>query len=188
MHASAPPPSSAWTPGGAASPHLSDAVQWKLTLKSALLLGIGAAALFTITAPVIQMLSFLWLGVAGFLAARSYGRNVAHTAITPSMGMKLGALTGLFGALPIAIMTVASFAAIGAKPELSQSLQDQIRRQMPANADPKMQEMVQNMLAWVSTPQGEATMVLFLVLVFVVLSAAGGALGASFSGRRRQPH
>ena len=52
----------------------------------------------------------------------------------------------------------------------------------------KMQEMMQNMLAWVSTPQGAVTMALFVVLVFVVLSAAGGAVGASLFGQRHQPH
>jgi len=41
----------------------------------------------------------------------------------------------------------------------------------------------------VSTPQGAATMIAIFLLVFgvvfVLLTAAGGALGASLSGRRR---
>jgi len=161
-------------------------MQWKLAWKSALLLGIAAAALFTITAPVVQMLSFVWLGVAGFFAARSYGRNIAHRAITPSMGMKLGALTGLFAALPIGIMLSASLTAMRSNSDLQKKFEEQMHSQMPS--DPRMQEMMQNMLSWVSTPQGAVTMALFLLLVFVVLSAAGGALGASFSGRRNHSH
>jgi len=171
----------------AAYPQSPGAIQWNLAWKSTLLLGIGAAALFTLSAPVIQMLAFGWILAAGFFAARLYRRNVAHSVLTPGMGMKLGALTGLFGALPIAIMSLASFAAIRTSTEMRQAIEEQMRKQMPANADPKLQEMMQNMLAWVSTPQGAATMAAFLLLVFVVLSAAGGALGASLSGRR-QPH
>ena len=171
----------------AAYPQSPGAIQWNLAWKSTLLLGIGAAALFTLSAPVIQMLAFGWILAAGFFAARLYRRNVAHSVLTPGMGMKLGALTGLFGALPIAIMSLASFAAIRTSTEMRQAIEEQMRKQMPANADPKLQEMMQNMLAWVSTPQGAATMAAFLLLVFVVLSAVGGALGASLSGRR-QPH
>jgi len=180
-----PPPPPPWTQRGVSLPQSPAAIQWHLAWKSALLLGIGAAILFTISAPVIQVLAFAWIGMAGFFATRFYRRSVAYGAITPGMGMRLGALTGLFGALPIEVMSLASFAAMRSNSELRQTVEAQMRRQMPANADPKVQEMMQNMLAWVSTPQGAATMALFLVLVFVVLSAAGGALGASFTGQRR---
>lgn len=187
MPVTPPPPAPAWAQPEATFPSPPGAIQWHSAWKSALLLGIGAAALFIISAPVIQVLAFVWIGVAGFFTARFYLRNVARTAITPGMGMRLGALTGLFGALPIAVMSLASFAAIRSNHELRQTVEDQMRRQMPANPDPRMQEMMQNMLAWVGTPRGAATMALFLVLVFVVLSAAGGVLGASLSGRRHQP-
>ena len=183
----APPPPPAWTQTDLAYPQPPGAIQWSLAWKSALLLGIGGAALFTLSAPVIQMLAFGWILAAGFFAAHLYRRNVAHAGLTPGMGMKLGALTGVFGALPIATMAMASFAAIRSSSEMRQAMEEQMRKQMPANADPRMQEMMQNMLAWVSTPRGAATMAAFLLLVFVVLSAAGGALGASLSGRR-QPH
>ena len=152
-----------------------------------MLLGLGAAALFTISAPLLQMLAFAWVAAAGFFAARFYGRRVAHVPITAGMGMRLGALTGVFCALPIAVMSLASFAAMRSNSEMRHTIEEQMRRQMPANADPKMQQMMQNMLDWIGTPRGAATMALFLLLVFVVLSAAGGALGASFSGQRRQP-
>jgi len=183
-----PPPAPAWAQRGAPLPQQPGAIQWHLAWKTALLLGIGAATLFTISAPVIQVLAFIWIGIAGFLATRFYRRSIAYGGITPGMGMRLGALTGLFGALPIAVMSLASFAAMRSNSELRQTVEAQMRRQMPANADPKVQEMMQNMLAWVGTPQGAATMALFLVLVFVVLSAAGGALAASFTGQRHQPH
>lgn len=134
------------------------------------------------------MLALGWVAAAGFFAVRFYRRSVAPAAITPGMGMRLGALTGLFGALPLAVMSMASFAAMRSSSELRQTIEDQMQRQMSANADPRMQEMMQNMLAWVMTPRGAATMAGFLLLVFVVLSAAGGVLSASLSGQRQQPH
>jgi hypothetical protein len=43
---------------------------------------------------------------------------------------------------------------------------------------------------WMSTPQGAATFVVLMLIVlgvvFIVITAAGGALGASMSGRRRE--
>jgi Protein of unknown function (DUF4199) len=177
-----------WTQGDVPFPQQSGEIRWSLAWKSTLLLGLGAAALFLISAPAIQVLAFGWLVVAGFLATHFYRRSVAHTKITPGAGMRLGALTGLFGALPLSVLWLASFTAMRYSGELQQKMEEQMRSQMHANADPKMQEMIQNMLAWVGTPQGAATMALFLVLVFVVLSAAGGVLGASFIGHKRQPH
>jgi hypothetical protein len=149
------------------------------------LVGIGASALFTVSAPVIQILAFGWLLAAGFVAARLYRRSLPYPVTTPGVGMRLGALTGLFAALPIAFVSLLSFTAARSNGELRRAMEEQMHRQMPANADPKMQEMMQNMLAWVSTPHGAAIMALFVVLVFVVLSAAGGAVGASQFGQRR---
>jgi hypothetical protein len=64
-----------------------------------------------------------------------------------------------------------------------------MHKQMAGNSDPKVQQMMQNMLDWVSTPQGAATLlVLFLVItgiIMLVLTAAGGAFAASM-GQRRQ--
>ena len=50
--------------------------------------------------------------------------------------------------------------------------------------------MMQRMVGWMSTPQGAATMILLVLLimgmVFVLFTAAGGALGASMTGSRRE--
>jgi len=58
------------------------------------------------------------------------------------------------------------------------------------NPDPKAQAMVQHFMDWMSTPQGAATLVVLVLIVlgvvFVVITAAGGALGASMSGSRRE--
>jgi len=53
-----------------------------------------------------------------------------------------------------------------------------------------VQEMMQRMVEWMTTPQGAATIIVFFLLimgvVFVLFTAAGGALGASMFRQRRE--
>ena len=110
--------------------------------------------------------------------------------VTPGMGMKVGALAGLFGFVVSALVTTVSFVALRSSGDFRRAMEQQIRRQMSANPDPKVQQMIQNMMDWMSTPQGAATLIVLILLVmgvvFVLFSAAGGALGASLFGRRRE--
>jgi disulfide bond formation protein DsbB len=127
---------------------------------------------------------------AGALAVALYQRRVPGTPITPGMGMKVGALAGVFAFMINAVVTTVSFLTFRSNPDFRQAMQDQMQKQMASNPDPKAQEMVQRMMDWISTPQGMATLivviVLFLAVFFVLFCAAGGALGASMFGRRRE--
>ncbi len=126
----------------------------------------------------------------GALAAQLYRRRVPGTTVTPGMGMRLGALAGVFGFLANALTSIVSFVALRNTGNFHRAMEEQMQSQMAGNSDPKVQQMMQNLLDYMSTPQGAATMIaVFLLIfgaVFVLLSAAGGALGASFSGRRRE--
>ncbi len=105
------------------------------------------------------------------------------------MGMKVGALTGVFGFVVNAIVTTVSFMT-HSRGDFRQAMQEQMQKQMAGNSDPKVQEMAQRMIDWMSTPQGTATLMvltlLVLGLVFVFITGAGGALGASMFGKRRE--
>ncbi|MGC2108514.1 MAG: hypothetical protein WA655_03295, partial [Candidatus Korobacteraceae bacterium] len=82
------------------------------------------------------------------------------------------------------------FVAFRTSNEFRRAMQQQMDKQMAGNPDPKVKEMMQQMLAWMSTPQGAATLVVialvFVAVVFLIFTAAGGALGASMFGRRRE--
>jgi hypothetical protein len=69
-------------------------------------------------------------------------------------------------------------------------MEQQMPKQRASNPDPKVQEMMQRMVEWMTTPQGAATLIVFFLLVmgliFVLFTAAGGALGASMFRRRRE--
>jgi hypothetical protein len=129
---------------------------------------------------------------AGALAVSLYRRRVPGTVITPGMGMKIGALTGLFGWLLNAVVTALSFVIGHTSGDMRQVMEDQMKKQAASSPDPKVQQVMQHMMDWISTPQGMATMIVFVLIfmgvIFLFISAAGGALGASMSGRRRDLH
>lgn len=155
-----------------------------------MLCGIGAAVLTSI--PFVSIGCFLWMLGAGAICVNLYRRQVPGTVITPGMGMRIGALSGAIGFVVYAIVTTAAFVGRRGSGEFQQAMQEQLKKQMASTPDPKAQELMQHMVDWMSTPQGAATMILlvliFMGIIFVLFTAAGGALGASMTGRRRQFH
>jgi hypothetical protein len=153
-----------------------------------MLCGVGAAILTSI--PFVSIGCFLWMLGAGAMCVNLYRRQVPGTVITPGMGMRLGALSGAIGFLVHAIVTTAAFVGRRGSGEFQQAMQEQMKKQMASTPDPKAQQMMQAMVEWMSTPQGAATMIIlvliFMGIVFILFTAAGGALRASMSGSRRQ--
>ena len=163
-------------------------IQWDLAWQGALLAGAGAAVLTAI--PFVSIGCCLWMLGAGALSVSLYQRRVPGTLITPGMGIKLGALAGVFAFVINAFVTTVSFVAFRSSSDFRRAMQEQMDKQIANSSDPKAQEIMRQMFDWISTPQGMATfMVLVLVvlaIMFVVFTAAGGALGASMFGRRRE--
>ncbi len=163
-------------------------VQWNLAWRGALLAGAGAAVLTAI--PYVSLGCCLWMLGAGALSVAFYQRRVPGTVITPGMGMKLGALAGVFAFAINAFVTTLSFVAFRSSSDFRRTLQEQMDKQIAGASDPKAQEIMQKMFDWINTPQGMATfMVLLLVvlaIMFVLFTAAGGAFGASMFGKRRE--
>lgn len=182
------PPAPGWPQPGTAYPPPPTAIHWDLAWKGALLSGIGAA-LLTAT-PIISAGCCLWMLGAGAFAVSLYQKRVPGTVITPGMGMKLGAFTGVIGFVVNAVLTTVSFLTFRARGDFRQAMEEQMQRQMSSNSDPKVQEMMQRLVEWIATPQGVATLIvislLVLAVMFVLFCAAGGALGASMFGRRRE--
>lgn len=181
-------PGPGWTQGGAPYAPLGSAIQWDLAWKGALLAGVGAAVLTAI--PFVSIGCCLWMLGAGVLSVAMYRKQVPGILVTPGMGLKIGALAGIFGFMINAVVTVLSFSLFRSNPDFRRAMQEQMDKQMANNPDPKVQAMVQHFMDWMSTPQGAATFVVLILLVlgvvFIVITAAGGALGASMSGSRRE--
>ncbi len=164
------------------------AIRWELAWRGALLCGVGAAILTAI--PVVSLGCCLWMLGAGAFSVSLYQKRMSETVITPGMGMKLGALAGVFGFVVNAVFSTISFVALRTSGGFRHAMGEQMQRQMSSNPDPKVQEMMQHMFDWMNTPQGAATMIVFyliiMAVVFVVFTGAGGALGASMFGKRRE--
>ena len=177
-----------WPQRGMPFPARPNQVHWELAWKGALLCGVGAAVLSAI--PITSLGFLIWMIGAGVLSVSLYRRQVPGATITPGMGMRVGALAGVFGFALDAIFSLASFATLRSTGNFHQLMEEQMQKQLAGNPDPKVHQMMDNMLNWMNTPRGAVTVIAFFLLVvgvvFVVLTAAGGALGASFSGRRRE--
>jgi hypothetical protein len=103
------------------------------------------------------------------------------------MGMRIGALAGVFAFAITAILSTVLFATEGN--QLRQVMEEQLRASMAKAPDPRSAEILQQFISKLNTPEGLATFFLwvmvFIAVIFVIFSAAGGALGASFAARRR---
>lgn len=166
-------------------PHPQQPIHWNQAWQGALLAGVGAALLSSL--PFLAFGSLLWLFLAGALTVSLYQRRVPGALIRPGMGMRIGALAGAFAFVITAIMSTVLFSTEG--DELRKLMQDQMRASMSKAPDPRSAEVMQQFINKLGTPEGLATVFLWVLLViavvFILFSAVGGALGASYSSRKR---
>ena len=183
---SAPTPDvypSSWPPP--APPYQSSTVQWNFAAKGAVLSGLISAVLSGI--PIVGFGCCLWLLGGGALAVWLYQRRVPGTVVTPGVGMRIGALSGVFGFLATTVLWVILFAKNSR--ELRTVFAEQMEKSIAQNPDPRAQDMARQFVSYLNTPEGLATFfvlgLVIMAVVYVVFSAAGGALGASMFARRR---
>jgi hypothetical protein len=161
------------------------AVQWDAAWKGAVLSGLFAAVLSA--TPVISLGCCLWLLGAGALSVFFYQRRVPAALVTPGMGMRIGAVSGVVGFVASTFWLVFQFARNSQ--EFRSALQEQMEKSIGSNPDPRAQDIMRQFMNNLNTPQGLATFfVLLLVIIaiaFVVFSAAGGAIGAAMFAKRR---
>jgi zinc ribbon protein len=173
------PPGEA-VPQGAATPAAPLGIDWSQAVPAAALAGF-----FLAIAWVIPLLGFLlWLIVGGVLGITMYRRRVPQATLTPGLGARIGAVTGLFGFGVFAVLFGLEMLMNRSGGGFRQMLQQVVEQAAARNADPRAQQAIQQMM----TPAGLAllvTIVLVLFLAaFLALSSAGGALGAWLLGKR----
>jgi hypothetical protein len=142
----------------------------RATLRVALWVGVGATIL-GLTLPLVN-----WLA-AGFFSVFFYRRRT-HRAVNVSGGVQMGWITGLvmFPMWAVAFVPEALSGRLGA------AMEQQVKTL--SVQDPAVQ---QQMMQFFQSGAGIATMILisvvFMFLLSVALSIAGGALGAKLVGR-----
>lgn len=146
--------------------------------------GAGAAVLSSL--PVLGFGCCIWLIGAGVLAVYLYQKRVPDSLVLPRMGMRIGALAGGIAFALNAIMSTLLFATEG--DQVRKMLEEQLKASMAKAPDPKSQEVLQQFMAKINTPEGMATFFLWVLvamaIIFVLFCAAGGALGASIRLKR----
>ncbi|HZD31335.1 MAG TPA: hypothetical protein VE779_06715 [Candidatus Angelobacter sp.] len=175
--------SPAWATG--TPPYQPNAIQWDAAFKGAFLAGLAAAVLSA--TPVIGLGCCLWLLGAGALAVWLYQRRIPGVYVTPGMGMRIGAVSGVIGFVATTIWSVFRFAKDSGA--VRAVMAEQMQKSIASSPDPRAQEIMRQFMANLNTPEGLATffvlMMVIMAVIFVLFSAAGGALGASMFAKRR---
>jgi hypothetical protein len=122
-----------------------------------------------------QVLIFVWLGAAGFLAVFLYRRSTGQR-LSVMNGARLGWISGIFGFVIVTIILTMFVIALS-EPSVVIALREQIKtRGIPeANLD--------QMIAALHSPSGVTQVVGLFFLLFTVLPAFGGAVGAKLLDR-----
>jgi hypothetical protein len=165
---------------GGAAPAAPLGIDWSQAVPAAALAGF-----FLAIAWVIPLLGFLlWLIVGGVLGTAMYRRRVPQATLTPGLGARIGAVTGLFGFGVFAVLFGLELLASRGSGHFRQMLQQIIEQAAARNADPRAQQAIQQMM----TPAGLALLVTIVLVVFLAaflgLSSIGGVLGAWLLGKR----
>ncbi len=171
------PISQSATPTAAPAPA---SVDWRHALPVAAWTG----ALLMVAWIVPYSVYLLWTVAAGAFGVAMYRRRVPNATLTPSIGARVGAVCGLFGFIGFSILTAVSFFILRGSTEMRDKLQQAMQESAARNPDPAVQQM----MAQMNTPAGLAMLVtlgmVLVLVVFLLLGSAGGALGAKiFKGK-----
>ena len=124
---------------------------------------------------ILQLLGPLWLGAGGFFAVFLYRRRTGER-LTPLSGAHLGWLAGVFGFLIITLVLTLIAVAMS-EPSAVSALRTQCAGAGRSEADCNL------ILDTFHSPAKIAAVLSMFLLLFSVLPAFGGALGAKFLDR-----
>jgi hypothetical protein len=120
--------------------------------------------------------------LAGILSVVFYRWRSPDASVSPASGMLLGALSGFVGFLVLLFFAVSATVMGGGSP-LRQALEQAVARS-PQASDPQSKQL----LEMIQTQQGLLIIVIGCMIIafflIVVLTALGGALGASLLRRK----
>lgn len=171
-------------------------VDWKLALRTALMLAIPAGLLCSLFSP-ISIFGLLLMAAAAAWTVVLYMRSLRPAWITIGAGARIGLVTGVLGGWFAAATTGVSLFAMRFwfhqgkfYDDLWQNLVNQQMSQQWASmgVDPKT---IAQMKAWLLPPEGRAGWLLAAIVLLstalLLFAVAGGALGARLLARSRRP-
>jgi hypothetical protein len=120
--------------------------------------------------------------LGGLLAVRFYHRRRPEIAIVPSMGARLGVVTGMLGFFFYGIPQAIGLALSRSVPETMRQAIEQAAAQTP---DPRAQEVMHKLMSPGALAAFVTVLVVLFFVCFLVLASLGGAIGASVWGRKQ---
>ena len=157
------------------------AIQWPQALASAAIAGVVAAVLMLVPLGAFG----LGMLVAGILSVLLYRRKNPGGNITPGVGARLGALTGMLGFGMFAVFTAVA-SLIGAGGELRADLLEAVEKSATRSSDPQFQQMIE----YLKSPPGlllaMAAGLVVMLFVSLIFSTLGGTIAGAFSRSRHR--
>jgi len=157
-------------------------IQWSQGLPSAALAGLAAAFLMFIP------LGAFGLGMiaAGVLSVLFYRKRNPGVNLTPSLGARLGAVSGVLGFGMFAVLTAIEVAVFHGGGALREAMQQAIEQSAARSSDPQVQQI----LDYLKSPAGLVLMMIcglaiFFVL-FLIFASLGGAVSAMLLRHKHQ--
>jgi hypothetical protein len=154
-------------------------IQWSRAMPVVTLAGLIGAILMMLPGGILGPI------VAGAMSVAFYRRRTMGIPVTASMGWRLGAASGFVASCILVVLFTVQVAVFHTGGQLRETMLKAVRQAAERNSDPQAQQVVE----YLKTPAGIAvTLVfgLFVVLILcVILSSIGGAIGAAWFGRKR---
>lgn len=148
-----------------------------LAVRVAMVAGAGAFVCSIVTGQLAlpQQLAMVWMAGGGFLAVYLYERRSGQK-LSVASGAHLGWICGVFGFVVVTI-ALAATAVMLSDPSIASAMRDQLHsRGVPDNVAEQMMNLFH-------TPSGISTALVVSFVLFTVLPAFGGALGAKLLDR-----
>jgi hypothetical protein len=155
-------------------------IYWPQALSSAARAGVIAAILM-----IIPLGASVGLGMlaAGFLSVLFYRRRVPNANPGPGTGARLGAVSGALAFVFFGLLT----ALFRAGSEFRSALGQAVEQAAARNSDPQARQLFE----YLKTPQGLDLVlimgVIMMLIVFLMVSSLGGAIGAAMLHRKDRP-
>jgi hypothetical protein len=158
------------------------AIQWSQALPAAALAGLIAAVLMFIPLGAFG----LGLIAAGVLAVLFYRRRNPAGDLSPGMGARLGAVSGVLGFGIFAVLTAIEVLVFHSGGQLRAALLEAVQQSASRTSDPQAQQI----LDYLKSPPGLALVMALglavMFVVFLIVSSLGGALGAVLLRRKNR--
>lgn len=180
---------------GQAPPPKTSEVDWNSALRSALLVALVGAALFTLASyvPALTVVSLLWILSAASIATGIYRRRRPFLRMDASIGARIGLFVGVLmtSLLSVSLAVIGLVARFGRHSmaafdaQITHQMHEQVERAIVANPAPA--SIVQQMLSQEFRTGVMLTGLLVFGLLILALSTLGGLFSGMVADRRKPP-